>query len=248
MLSHPPPNVRSWGEATAHTTLRVLAEASKSVLESIIVVLISVYFLIYSAEMKESFLRAMPPRVQPYVAQWQSDVNRILGGFVRGQLMLALVMGSAAAAGCLILGVRFWLLIGMFVVVASLIPVIGPVVGAAPAVISAALSPAHHFPHPIAKVVLVILMFVVISETGSKILYPRLVGKALGLHEVFVLFVLFAGLEIGGLVGVLFAAPMAALAITTAIQIHRLWLGAPPVSVAEMARAGGREARERGTP
>lgn len=247
-LNHPPPNVRSWGEAAAHSSLKVLEEAGKTALESVIVMLISVYFLIYSTEMKESFNMALPERLQPYAEQWESDVNRILGGFVRGQLTLALVMGTAAAVGCLLLGVKFWLLIGMFVVVASLIPVIGPVVGAAPAVISAALSDAHPFPHPIAKVCLVILMFVVISETGSKILYPRLVGKALGLHEVFVLFVLFAGLELGGLVGVLFAAPIAALVITTVVQVHQLWLGKPPVSVAELAKKGGAEAKARGTP
>ena len=247
-LNHPPPNVRSWGEAAAHSSLKVVEEAGKTALESIIVMLISVYFLIYCTEMKEGFNRALPERLQPYAEQWESDVNRILGGFVRGQLTLALVMGIAAALGCLLLGVRFWLLIGMFVVVASLIPVIGPVVGAAPAVISAALSPAHHFPHPVAKVCLVILLFVIISETGSKILYPRLVGKALGLHEVFVLFVLFAGLEIGGLIGVLFAAPLTALVITTIVQVHQLWLGKPPVSVAEMAKKGGAEAKARGTP
>ena len=247
-LNHPPPNVRSWGEAAAHSTLLVLKETSKSILEGIIVILISVYFLIYSAEMKEGFNSMLPSRLQPYAEQWESDVNRILGGFVRGQLTLALVMGVSAAIGCMLLGVKFWLLIGLFVVVASMIPVIGPVVGAAPAIISAALSPADHFPNPILKVCLVIVLFVVISETGSKILYPRLVGRALGLHEVLVLFVLFAGLEIGGLVGVLFAAPITALVICSAVQIHRLWMGAPPVSVAEMAKRGGADAKRRGTP
>jgi len=65
---------------------------------------------------------------------------------------------------------------------------------------------------------------------------------------VFVLFVLFAGLEIGGLVGVLFAAPLTALAICTIIQVNRLWLGAEPASVADMAKKGGQEAKARGTP
>jgi predicted PurR-regulated permease PerM len=234
-LSHPPPNVKSWGEAVAHSTLHVLGEASKMAVESIIVLLISVYFLIYCTELREGFNRALPVRLQPYAEQWETDVNRIIGGFVRGQLTLALVMGSAAAVGCALLRVQYWLLIGIFVMIASLIPVIGPIVGAAPAVISAALSIPHGI-NPVAKVVVVILLFVVISETGSKILYPRLVGKALGLHEVLVLFVLFAGLEIGGLVGVLFAAPLTALIATTVVQLHRLWIGAPPVSVADLAR------------
>ncbi|HLJ54092.1 MAG TPA: AI-2E family transporter [Chthonomonadaceae bacterium] len=237
-LAHPPPNVRSWGEAAAHTTLHVVGEAGKMAVESIIVVLISVYFLIYCTEMREGFNRALPVRLQPYAEQWENDVSRIVGGFVRGQLMLALVMGTAAAIGCALLGVRFWLLIGIFVVIASLIPVLGPYIGAAPAVISAALSPPHVL-HPVGKVIVVILLFFVISEAGSKILYPRLVGKALGLHEVLVLFVLFAGLEIGGLVGVLFAAPLTALIATTVVQLHRLWIGAPPVSVADLARGQG---------
>lgn len=234
-LNNPPPNVRSWGEATAHSALQALTAASKTVMESIIVVLISMYFVIFGPEMMERVNRGLPQRVRPYAEQWQIDVNRILGGFVRGQILLAIVMGVGAGVGCMLLGVRFWLLIGLFVTAASLVPVIGPVVGAVPAVISAALSPPGHFPGPVAKVAMVILLFVIITESGSKILYPRLVGKALGLHEVLVLFVLFAGLEIGGLTGVLFAAPLTALAVTTAIQVHRLWRGEPPVSVADLA-------------
>ena len=50
------------------------------------------------------------------------------------------------------------------------------------------------------------------------------------------------------LVGVLFAAPLAALIITTVVQVHRLWCGEPPVSLADLAKEGGREAKERGTP
>ena len=73
-LNHPPPNVRSWGEAAAHSSLKVVEEAGKSALESIIVMLISVYFLIYCTEMKEGFNRALPERLQPYAEQWESDV------------------------------------------------------------------------------------------------------------------------------------------------------------------------------
>jgi predicted PurR-regulated permease PerM len=71
--------------------------------------------------------------------------------------------------------------------------------------------------------VLVLIAFVVINEIGSKVLYPRLVGAALGLHEVLVLFVLFAGLEVGGIVGVLFAAPVTAFAIVTMVHLYRYW-------------------------
>lgn len=247
-LNHPPPGVKSWGEALAKNAVSVVESLSKSLVEGIIVLLIALYFLIYSTEMREAMNRSMHARFLPYVEQWQSDVNRILGGFVRGQLVLAVVMGTLAALACALLGIHLWLLIGLFVVMAALIPVFGPYIGAVPAMIAAALTPGGHFLSPAVRVVAVLLLFIVINEVGSKILYPRLVGAALGLHEVLVLFVLFAGLEVGHIWGVLFAAPLTALTIVTLTQLYRFWQGLPPLSLAQAALRGGAEAKQHGTP
>jgi predicted PurR-regulated permease PerM len=248
MLNHPPAGVKTWGEAIAKNALGLVEGLSKSVVEGIIVLLIALYFLIYSTEMREGLNSKLPSRFRPYAEQWQSDVNRILGGFVRGQLVLAVVMGTLAAIICVLLGIRLWLLIGMFVVVASLIPVFGPYIGAVPAMIAAALTPEGHGLSPVVRVVAVLLLFIVINEIGSKILYPRLVGAALGLHEVLVLFVLFAGLEVGHIWGVLFAAPLTALTIVTLSQLYRFWQGLPPLSLSQSAERGGAEAKQHGTP
>lgn len=198
--------------------------------------------------MREGVNRGLPERLRPYAEAWQDDVNRILGGFVRGQAVLALTMGAMAGIACMLLGVKFWLLIGLFVVFASLIPVFGPYIGAVPAVIAAALTPGGHVLTPLLRAILVLLLFIILNEVGSKILYPRLVGAALGLHEVLVLFVLFAGLEIGGIWGVLFAAPLTALTTVTLVHLYRLWQGEPPISIAQAAHKGGAEARAKGTP
>jgi predicted PurR-regulated permease PerM len=191
--------------------------------------------------------RNAPAALRPYVEQWQDDVSRILGGFVRGQLVLALIMGTAAGLSCLLLGLQLWLLIGIFVVLAALIPVVGPYLGAIPAVISAALSQHGHF-SPTVRVVAVIVVFFIINEFGSKVLYPRLVGAALGLHEIIVLFALLAGFEVGHLPGVLFAAPLLALSIVTVTHLYRFWQGLPPLSLSDTARAEGAVAKAAGTP
>lgn len=238
-LDHPPANVKTWGEAFARNVLTVLGHLSKAVIEGVLVVLIALYFLIYCEEMREGINRALPPRLRAYAEQWESDVNTILGGFVRGQAALALTIGTLAAVLCLLMGLRLWLLIGLFVTVAALVPVVGPVVGAVPAVIAALISPHAQF-SPVVRVVILIIGFVIINEIGSKILYPRLVGAALGLHEVLVLFALLAGYDVGGLVGVLFAAPLTALALVTLPQLYRLWQGLPPKAFAQSARQGGK--------
>lgn len=246
-LKNPPANARSWGEAIAKDILKTVGEVARNVVEGFIVLLIALYFLIYSEEMRSGFTQALHERFRPYASQWQDDVNHILGGFVRGQLVLALTIGALAAVLCLIMGLRLWLLIGLFVVIASIIPVVGPIIGAVPAVIAAILSPDAHF-HPVARVVILVIAFSIINEFGSKILYPKLVGAALGLHEVLVLFILLAGYEVAGLIGVLFAAPLTALTVVTVTQLYRFWQGVPPLSVAQSAQNAGQWAKKRGIP
>ncbi len=229
-LQHPPPEVNAYERRLGQEAFPILAHTVKNVAESVIVLLIALYFLIFGSEMKEQANRALPAFLIRYALAWEEDVDRILGGFVRGQLVLALISGALAAVGLLLVGVHLWLVIGAFVVLASLIPVFGPYIGAIPAVLAALVGPTHLT--PVAGAIVVLVLFVAITEVGSKILYPKLVGKALSLHEVVVLFVLFAGLEIDGIVGTLFAAPVTSLAIVTLIHLYRLWQELPeePIS------------------
>lgn len=230
-IQHPPTGVKALSQKITNNALKVIASIGKFFVESVLVLLISLYMLIYSEEIRKRGNAHLPDWLTPYAEQWQDDVNAILGGFVRGQLLVALVMGVLGGMLCLIIGIKLWAIIGLFIVVASLIPVVGPYIGAIPALISAAITPTDGFMTPLIRVVVVIVFFVVINEFGSKILYPRLVGAALGLHEVLVFFVLFAGFEVSGLTGVLFAAPLTALCIATLPQLYRLWVGAPPISL-----------------
>src|SRR5207237_3303009 len=64
-LTHPPPNVKTWGEVVADRTLKVLGHLSKDLVEAFLVVLITLYFLIYSEEMRERFNGALPLHMRP---------------------------------------------------------------------------------------------------------------------------------------------------------------------------------------
>jgi predicted PurR-regulated permease PerM len=230
-IEKPPKEVTNFAEKASQEALPFLAHTASDVGESAVVIFIALYLLIFSVDMKQRFNRMLPMRLLVYAEAWETDANRILGGFVRGQVILALVTGGFAAVGLLLIGVHLWLVIGLFVVVASLIPVFGPYIAAFPAIIAALVGPTHL--SPIAGAITVLVLFVVLNEVGSKVLYPKLVGQALNLHEVVVLFVLFAGLEIGGIMGTLFAAPVAALAVITVTHLYRLWQELPERSMAE---------------
>lgn len=245
-LQHPPPDIQTAAAREGKAILPALRHLVTSIGESLIVLLIALYFLLFNAEMRQKFNALLPLDLRPRADLWETDVNRILGGFVRGQLIIALLIGAAAAVGCLLIGIRPWLIIGLVVVVASLIPVFGPYIGALPAVVAALIGPTHF--HPVVSAALVVALFVVINEGGSKILYPKLVGAALGLHTVLVLFVLFAGLELDGIIGVLFAAPVTALAIVSVVHLYRYWQGLPDSLLSTVARVEGNEQKHEALP
>ncbi|BDI32262.1 UPF0118 membrane protein YrrI [Capsulimonas corticalis] len=239
-IAHPPSEIKALGARAGREALPALGHVFGALGESIIVLLIAVYYLIFGSGMRSGFNAMLPEDLRTRVDLWEDDVNRILGSFVRGQLLIALVVGALAAVGCLALGLHLWLLIGLLVTGAALIPVFGPYLGAIPAVLAAAASPTH-LHNPVAAVCVILVYFVIINEVGSKILYPKLVGEALGLHAVLVLFVLFAGLELAGVVGVLFAAPLTALTIVSVVHLYRYWQDLPDSSLADAAQRAAKQ-------
>ena len=241
-IQHPPSSITAIGEKAGKDALPVLRRSVTDAAEAVIVLLIALYFLLFAPDMREKFNGMLPDDMARRADLWETDVSRILGGFVSGQLTIALIMGAAAGLGCLAIGIGPWLIIGLFVVIASLIPVFGPYIGAIPAVVVALISPTH-IHSPVGAAIAVVVLFVVINEVGGKVLYPKLVGSALGLHEVLVLFVLFAGLEINGIVGTLFAAPVTALVIVSMVHLYRLWQDLPD---SLLSNANRRDARSKG--
>lgn len=211
--------VRARSQTLAQEGLHLAERLAAGLVDIALVLLVGVYFLIYSGELKLRLAKHVPPVYQQQFQGLRRDMNQILGGFIRGQLVLAVATGLAVGIGCVLLRLPFSILLGLFVAVTSLIPVVGAYLGAVPAVLLALLDPAH----PLAKVVWVVLLFVIVNEAGSKILYPRLVGSATGLHEVLVLFVLIAGAEVGGIMGALLAVPITALVGLLAAYAYRIW-------------------------
>jgi predicted PurR-regulated permease PerM len=142
----------------------------------------------------------------PTVRQIATDIDRALAGFVRGQGTLCLLLGIYYAVGLTLVGVNFGLLIGLFAGVVSFIPYVGALLGLVLAVGVALVQfwPEWHM------VVLVAAIFVAGQAVEGNILQPKLVGRSVGLHPVWLIFALFAFGSLFGFVGLLIAVPAAA--------------------------------------
>jgi predicted PurR-regulated permease PerM len=128
---------------------------------------------------------------------------------------------SLAGLGCWLLGVPYALVLGVLAGLFELVPMFGPILSAVPAVLVALFLP---FP----TVLSVVLFFFAVQQVESNILGPRITGHAVGLHPLGAMFALLAGLQLAGLLGALFAVPVAGILWVLVAAAYRGSVAEPP--------------------
>lgn len=178
-------------------------------------------------------LRLLIPRpVLPTVEAVALEVHQVLGAFFRGQLLVALALALMYTGGLALVGAPLALVVGPLAGLLSLVPYLGLVVGAGLAVLLTLLEH-QDLLHPI----LALLVFVVAQNVEGWVLTPKLVGKGVGLHPVWVLVALLLGGELFGITGVVVAVPVAAalrVVLVRALAAYRastLYRGEPVEAV-----------------
>jgi len=147
-----------------------------------------------------------------------TDINTATAGFVRGQGTLCLVLGAMYAVGLTLTGLNFGILIGLFAGLISFIPYVGSLTGL---VLAVGVAVVQFWPDWLMVVVVACVFFVGQFIEGN-ILSPKLVGKSVGLHPVWLMFALFAFGALFGFVGLLIAVPAAAaIAVLVRFAIAR---------------------------
>lgn len=167
--------------------------------------ILAFYLLLDWHELNEEMLHFLPSRWRRRLFLLLSDLDRVLSGIIRGQLTIAVIVGILVSAGLFLLGVRYALIIGILAGILDVIPYFGAFIGATPAVTVAFLS------SPLLALK-VALLFFLIHQLESTVIGPKIIGGNIGLHPLSVIFFLFVGEEIGGLLGMLLGVPVAALA------------------------------------
>jgi predicted PurR-regulated permease PerM len=201
----------------------------------VLVVVVSIYMLLDMGRLSAAVDRRFPPR--PDSGSLIPRIERALAGYIRGQVLLSLIIGVSAGVGLWVLGILGWaegmdryaLLFGAWVGAMELIPYLGPWLGAIPPVIYALIV------DPVSAI-WVTLLFLGIHQIEGHIVVPNVMGSALRLHPLLVIFGLLAGGEIYGLPGIFVALPLlAALRAIWEFVGERVeledWRGAGPVPV-----------------
>ncbi|GAC1690016.1 MAG: hypothetical protein PVS3B3_12350 [Ktedonobacteraceae bacterium] len=203
----------------ARDAVPILRSAFDVILDTIIVAVISIYMLIDGSRIA-NWIRLHAPQTARANAVIDT-LQRVVGGYIRGQFILAVLIGFLVSIGMLLFRVPYAIFLGVLAFILAFIPVLGTFVSGAVCVLIALT---HGW--PIALGVLVYFLGVHIVE--GDVVGPRIVGKAVGLHPIVSLFALIAGAELFGVWGALFASPIAGVLQSLITAIWSQWSARHP--------------------
>ena len=231
--------VESPAPAEPESVVELGTSAVIHVLEAITVVFLSFYWLVERATIKRAVLRlVLPQRAKNVNAVWL-EVEEKLGGWVRGQLLVMAVMGVMAGVGFYVIGLPNPLLLAILAALGELIPLIGPLLGFAPAVIVALI-----VDPPLALVVIVYAL--IIQQIEGNILVPRIMGHTVGVSPLTVVLGILIGSILYGLPGAFLAIPVAGA--VQVIVVHALGMEGPVQAEAHVPGPSREAAQEAAPP
>lgn len=185
-------------------------------LDVIVVAVLSIYLLVDGARVVR-WLRTNMPLMQRERSSFLLDtLQRIMGGYIRGQLTLCVLIGLLVGVGMRLFGVPYAVLLGVLAFTLEFIPVLGTLTSGAVCVLLA-------LTQGWLIAVLVLAYFVVVHIIEGDVVGPRIVGHAIGLHPAVSLIALIAGAELFGIWGALFASPIAGVLQALLIGLWTNW-------------------------
>ena len=190
-----------WSQQLARIALRIGA----GVVDVLFVIVLGVYLLASAPQTRAWLLARVPVARRTEVERVQAEARRLFGRYIRGQLLLGLIIGTVSGIAYALLGLPYAVFLGVLAGVLELVPIVGPIVAGAVAALVALTQP---FP----LVLWVIVAAILIQQLENNLLVPRISGGAVGLHPLAALLAVLVGAEIAGILGSIFAVPLTGFA------------------------------------
>lgn len=191
----------------------------------ITILLLTFYMLVDARAIFSFFVRLFPERERPRVAEVSRTVAQKVSAWLGGQAVLSAVIGLSTALGLWLMGVPYFYVLALISAIGELIPIVGPILAAIPAIIVAAtVSPG--------LAIGVTVFFIAQQQIENNVLVPKLMGRQVGLTAVTVIIALGMGSQLLGVVGAILAIPTAAI-----VQVLFQELVRPEPSIAQTGPA-----------
>lgn len=193
---------------------RAVAGVAGGIFGIVTILILTFYILVSSASLRDSVLRLVPKARRARVNAASREVAEKVSAWLTGQLLLAGAIGTTSAIGLWLLGVPFFYVLALISAIGELIPIVGPILSALPALaVAASVSP---------QKALVVLIFLILQQQlENHILVPKIMSRQVGVSPVTVIVALLIGGSLAGIVGAILAVPTAAILQVVASEALR---------------------------
>lgn len=178
--------------------------------------LLGFFMLKDGRQISRELLRVVPNNIFELVLSLQSQISDQIGHFIRARLLESVIVGIVVLIGLWLISFPFAILLAAFAAITNLIPYIGPIVGAGPAILIAAINSGIGL-----KLLLVILVYVLAQLIDVFFIIPLVVARVVNLHPITVILVVILGAEVMGVLGMIISIPVAAALKVTLVNIYR---------------------------
>jgi predicted PurR-regulated permease PerM len=191
--------------AFAGQALKIIVSVASVITALIIIPVLAAYILLDLEHLRSMALRMVPERRRGVLVDVLNDVDTVLSGFIRGQIIVGAIIAVVVTIMLFALHVKYALLIGIFAGITDIIPYVGAIAGAIPAVIIALYTNG-----PISMLI-VGIGFALMYQIEGHFIAPTVVGQRVGLTPLVVIIAILTGAELGGVLGMFVAVPIAGI-------------------------------------
>lgn len=216
--------IRGFGQAllaqaqgVTGAVIPVISDVAGGLIDFVVITVLSIYFVANGPRVGRWLRMSVPLRQRAQVIFLLETLDRVVGGYIRGQLTLSALIGVLVGFGMqVIFHLPYAILLGLIAFVLEFIPFLGVLVsGAVCVLVALTVGPV--------TAALVLAYFVAVHVIEGDVVGPRIVGSAVGLHPAVSLIALIGGAELFGLFGALFAAPVAGVVQALVIAFWNTW-------------------------
>lgn len=192
---------------------RYLAGAASSLLSVFVVLVLSFYLLKDAPQFADKIYRAVPEDYRQDYQRIVGELDAVWAGFLRGQVLLAIIIGVVTTVALMILGVRNAVLLGILAGVLEVVPTIGPIIAMIPAVLIGFFQGSTNWQIDNALFALIIILtYFGIQQLENHVVVPNVLGASVNLPPVVILAGTIVGASLAGVLGIFLAAPVLATA------------------------------------
>ncbi len=187
----------------------------KNLIGLAVVPFLSFYFVKDWRELRLMAISFFSHDEQPRATHIIEEIGRTLSAYIQGLGKLSLLAGFCITIGTMCLGLQYPLVLGFLAIIAETIPVVGPIIGAVPAIFLA-------YGQSSTDAFYVAMFYLVFYQIDANFIMPRIMGRKIDLHPVIIIISLLIGAKMFGILGMLFAVPVAAV---YRVLYKELWHG-----------------------